>query len=161
MRITRLKSSAAGFSFIELLVATFVMLILGSAALPIVRVSIRRQKERDLHYALKEMRQAIDKFKDAADRQQIAQSELPSGSEGYPASLEVLIEGVAMANDATGRKLKFLRRIPIDPILGRAEWGLRSQQDASDSKAWGGQNVYNVYSKAEGKGLDGTTYREW
>jgi general secretion pathway protein G len=161
MRITRLKSSAAGFSFIELLVATFVMLILASAALPIVRISIRRQKERDLKYALKEMRLAIDKFKDAADRQQIAQSELQYGSEGYPSSLEVLIEGVAMANDATGRKLKFLRRIPIDPILGRAEWGLRSQQDAPDSKAWGGQNVYDVYSKAEGKGLDGTTYREW
>jgi general secretion pathway protein G len=107
------------------------------------------------------MRLAIDKFKDAADRQQIAQSELQYGSEGYPSSLEVLIEGVAMANDATGRKLKFLRRIPIDPILGRAEWGLRSQQDAPDSKAWGGQNVYDVYSKAEGKGLDGTTYREW
>jgi len=161
MRIRRLQSSAAGFTFIELVVATFVMLILASAALPIVRISVRRQNERDLKYALKEIRIAIDKFKDAADRQQIAQSELQYGSEGYPASLEVLIEGVAMANDATGRKLKFLRRIPIDPILGRAEWGMRSQQDAPDSKAWGGQNVYDVYSKAEGTALDGTKYREW
>ena len=161
MRMHRLQSSAAGFTFIELIVATFVMLILASAALPIVRVSVRRQNERDLKYALKEMRLAIDKFKDAADRGQIAQSELQYGSEGYPASLEVLIEGVAMANDATGRKLKFLRRIPIDPIVGRAEWGLRSQQDAPDSKAWGGQNVYDVYSKAEGTALDGTKYREW
>lgn len=161
MRIRRLQSSAAGFTFIELVVATFVMLILASAALPIVRISVRRQNERDLKYALKEIRIAIDKFKDAADRGQIAQSELQYGSEGYPASLEVLIEGVAMANDATGRKLKFLRRIPIDPILGRAEWGMRSQQDAPDSKAWGGQNVYDVYSKAEGTALDGTKYREW
>ena len=161
MRMRRLQSSAAGFTFIELVVATFVMLILASAALPIVRISVRRQNERDLKYALKEIRIAIDKFKDAADRQQIAQSELQYGSEGYPASLEVLIEGVAMANDATGRKLKFLRRIPIDPILGRAEWGMRSQQDAPDSKAWGGQNVYDVYSKAEGTALDGTKYREW
>ena len=161
MRMRRLQSSAAGFTFIELVVATFVMLILASAALPIVRVSVRRQNERDLKYALKEMRLAIDKFKDMADRGQIAQSELQYGSEGYPASLEVLVEGVAMANDATGRKLKFLRRIPIDPIYGRAEWGLRSQQDAPDSKAWGGQNVYDVYSKAEGTALDGTKYREW
>jgi general secretion pathway protein G len=161
MRMRRLQSSAAGFTFIELVVVTFVMLILASAALPIVRVSIRRQNERDLKYALKEMRLAIDKFKDMADRGQIAQSELQYGSEGYPASLEVLIEGVAMANDATGRKLKFLRRIPIDPLTGRAEWGLRSQQDAPDSKAWGGQNVYDVYSKAEGVALDGTKYREW
>ena len=161
MRMRRRQSSTAGFTFIELVVATFVMLILASAALPIVRVSVRRQNERDLKYALKEMRLAIDKFKDAADRGQIAQSELQYGSEGYPASLEVLIEGVAMANDATGRKLKFLRRIPIDPIVGRAEWGLRSQQDAPDSKAWGGQNVYDVYSKAEGTALDGTKYREW
>jgi general secretion pathway protein G len=161
MRIDRVKSSDAGFSFIELLVATLVMLILASAALPIARVSIRRQKERDLKYALKEMRTAIDKFKDMADRNAIAQSELQYGSEGYPASLEVLIEGVAMANDATGRKLKFLRRIPIDPITGRAEWGMRSQQDAPDSKAWGGQNVYDVYSKAEGTALDGTKYKDW
>jgi len=161
MRMRRLQSSAAGFTFIELVVVTFVMLILASAALPIVRVSIRRQNERDLKYALKEMRLAIDKFKDMADRGQIAQSELQYGSEGYPASLEVLIEGVAMANDATGRKLKFLRRVPIDPLTGRAEWGLRSQQDAPDSKAWGGQNVYDVYSKAEGTALDGTKYREW
>jgi general secretion pathway protein G len=107
------------------------------------------------------MRLAIDKFKDMADRQQIAQSELQYGSEGYPASLEVLVEGVAMANDATGRKLKFLRRIPIDPITGLQEWGLRSQQDSADSKAWGGQNVYDVYTKAEGTALDGTKYRDW
>jgi general secretion pathway protein G len=161
MRIDRWKSSDAGFTFIELVVATFVMMILASAALPIARVSIKRQRERDLKYALKEMRTAIDKFKDAADRGQIAQSELQYGSENYPASLEVLVEGVALANDATGRKLKFLRRVPIDPITGVAEWGMRSQQDPPDSKAWGGQNVYDVYSKADGIALDGTKYRDW
>ena len=161
MRMRRLQSSAAGFTFIELVVATFVMLILASAALPIVRISVRRQNERDLKYALKEIRIAIDKFKDAADRQQIAQSELQYGSEGYPASLEVLIEGVAMANDATGRKLKFLRRIPIDPITRSTEWGMRAYGDRPDATSWGGGNVYDVYSKAGGTALDGTKYKDW
>jgi general secretion pathway protein G len=158
---TWLRKSAAGFTFVELIIATAVMMILASAALPIARVSINRQREKDLRYTLREMRTAIDKFKDYADTGRIATFEVQFGSEGYPSSLEVLVEGVAMANDTTGRKLKFLRRIPIDPITGRAEWGMRAYQDSPDSKVWGGQNVYDVYSKAEGIALDGTKYRDW
>ena len=161
MRLTELRKSSAGFTFIELVIATAVMLILASAALPLTRITIRRQKEMELHRVLREMRTAIDKFKDNADTGRIAMSELQFGSENYPASLDVLVNGVAVANDATGRKLKFLRRIPVDPITGKADWGFRSYQDMADSKTWGGQNVYDVYSKAEGVGLDGTKYRTW
>lgn len=153
--------SAAGFTFIELVVATAVMMILASAALPLARVSIKRQKEVQLHATLREMRTAIDKFKERADRNEIASTELAFGGENYPQSLEQLVEGVRMANDASGRKFKFLRRIPIDPLTGLAEWGMRSYQDNHDAIAWGGQNVFDVYSKADGKALDGSKYRDW
>lgn len=155
------RRGSRGFTFVELVVATAVMMILASAALPIARVSMKRQREKDLRYTLREMRTAIDKFKDYADTQRIAAYELQFGSENYPGSLDVLVEGVAVANDTTGRKLKFLRRIPIDPMTGRAEWGMRSYQDNPDSKIWGGQSVYDVYSKSEGIALDGTKYRDW
>lgn len=158
MRIERWKSSPAGFTFIEVIIVTFVMMVLASASLPIIRVSMKRQREKELRVTLREMRTAIDRYKDNADRQIIA-SEF--GSEGYPASLEILVEGVPLNNDVTGRKLKLLRRVPIDPMTGQADWGLRSYQDAADSKAWGGQNVYDVYSKADGIALDGTKYRDW
>jgi general secretion pathway protein G len=159
--IRSFRSSAAGFTFVELVVATAVMMILASAALPLARVSIRRQKETELRRDLREMRTAIDKFKDNADLGRIAASELQFGSENYPPTLQVLVDGVAMANDATGRKMKFLRRIPIDPITGSADWGLRAFQDQPDAKTWGGQSVFDVYSKAEGVALDGTKYRNW
>ena len=150
-----------GFTFVELLVVCTILLILAAAVMPLARVTVQRQREAELRRALREMRTAIDKFKDYADTNRIAQYELQFGSENYPASLDVLVEGVAMANDTTGRKLKFLRRIPIDPVTGRAEWGMRAYQDSPDSKVWGGQNVYDVYSKAEGVALDGTKYRDW
>jgi general secretion pathway protein G len=155
------RSSSPGFTFVELVVATAVMMVLASAALPLVRVTIRRQRELELHRDLREMRLAIDKFKDNADIGRIAQSELQFGAENYPSSLDQLVNGVAIAGDATGKKMKFLRRIPIDPITGSADWGLRAYQDAADAKVWGGNNVYDVYSKAEGVGLDGTKYRIW
>jgi general secretion pathway protein G len=157
----RFRRSPEGFTFVELVVATAVMLILASAAMPLARVSIKRQRETDLRRTLRELRTAIDKFKDNADAGRIAASELQFGSENYPTSFEQLVNGVAIANDATGHKLKFLRRIPIDPMTGKADWGLRSHEDAPDSKAWGGQNIYDVYSKAEGVALDGTKYRDW
>jgi general secretion pathway protein G len=157
----KLFRNSSGFTFIELVVATAVIMVLASAALPLARVSIKRQREAQLRYNLREIREAIDTFKDWADAQMIAASEIQFGSEGYPASLDVLVEGVALANDATGRKKKFLRRIPIDPMTGRADWGLRSYQDPVDSKVWGGQNVFDVYSKREGVALDGTKYRDW
>jgi general secretion pathway protein G len=155
------KSSAGGFTFIELVIATAVLMVLASAALPLARVSIKRQREAQLRYTLREVREAIDSFKDWADMGQIAASEIQFGSENYPASLDQLVEGVTLANDATGRKKKFLRRIPIDPMTGRAEWGMRAYQDPPDSKVWGGQSVYDIYSKAEGIALDGTKYRDW
>lgn len=157
----RLRHDDQGYSLIELVVATGIMLVLAGAALPIARVSIRRTREAELHYDLRMMRQAIDKFKDYADTGQIAQSELQFGSENYPSSLQQLVDGVARANDASGRKIKLLRRIPIDPITGSTDWGMRSYNDDPKSLTWGGQNVYDVYSKADGKGLDGTKYRDW
>ncbi len=156
-----LRRSSPGYTFLELVIATAVLMVLASAALPVARVSMRRQNEADLRRVLREMRHAIDQFKDNADRGNIASTDLRPGSENYPASLEMLVEGVTFANDATGRKKKFLRRIPIDPITGRAEWGLRAYADAPDAKTWSGSNVYDVYSKAEGRGLDGSRYRDW
>jgi general secretion pathway protein G len=155
------RRGSRGFTFVELVVATAVMMILASAALPIARVSMKRQREKDLRYTLREIRTAIDKFKDYADTGRISTLELQFGSENYPASLEVLVEGVAMANDPTGRKLKFLRRVPIDPMTGVPDWGMRAYQDNPDSRVWGGQNVYDVYTKSEGIALDGTKYRDW
>jgi general secretion pathway protein G len=158
--LTRLKRTR-GFSFIELLVVTTIILVLASAIMPLARVTMQRQREIELHRCLREMRTAIDRFKDAADLQMISNLDLEPGSEGYPKNLEQLVEGVAVTGDATGRKLKFLRRIPIDPLTGTAEWSLRSYQDKPDSSSWGGQNVFDVASKAEGTALDGTKYRDW
>ena len=150
-----------GFTFIELLVVTTILIILASAVMPLARVTIQREREAELRRALREMRTAIDAYKNAVDRQLIGATEVRAGSEGYPPDLETLVEGVTPTNDASGRKLKFLRRIPLDPITHSTEWGLRSYQDKPDSTSWGGQNVYDVYSKAEGTGLDGTKYKDW
>jgi general secretion pathway protein G len=152
---------SGGYTFVEVLVVSVVLLILASAAMPLARVTIQRQREVELHRALRDMRTAIDRYKDAADTGVIASTDLRPGSENYPPTLEVLVEGVTRANDATGTKLKFLRRIPVDPLTGEAEWGLRSYQDKPDATTWGGQNVYDVYSTSEGTALDGTKYREW
>ena len=156
-----LRRSSPGYTFIELLVATAVILILASAALPIAKVSMRRQNEVDLRRDLREMRAAIDEYKRWGDSGRIAATELRVGTENYPPSLDALVEGVTMANDASGNKKKFLRRVPIDPITKQADWGLRAYTDAPDAMSWGGQTVYDVYSKAPGVGLDGTKYRDW
>lgn len=150
-----------GYTFIELLVVSTIILILASAVLPLAKVTATRQREAELRRQLREVRTAIDKYKDAADLGQISPLEMRVGNEGYPPSLEVLVEGVAVPNDATGRKLKFLRRIPVDPMTGRPEWGLRSYQDEPNATRWGGQNVFDVYTQFEGTALDGTRYRDW
>jgi general secretion pathway protein G len=155
------RTSSRGFTFVELVVATAVMMILASAALPIVRVSVRRQKEAELRYTLREVRKAIDQFKQMADVGQLAAHELTFGAENYPSSLDQLVEGVTYANDASGRKKKFLRRVPIDPVTGTTEWGLRSYTDKPDALVWGGTSVFDIYSKAAGKGLNGIKYRDW
>jgi general secretion pathway protein G len=155
------RKSSDGFTFVELIVVAALMMILASAAMPLARVSMKRQREAQLRYTLREVRTAIDLFHDWAETGRIAQHELTFGSENYPTSLDQLVQGVTLANDVTGRKKKFLRRIPIDPMTGRAEWGMRSISDPPDAKVWSGQNVFDIYTKHEGQALDGTKYRDW
>ena len=160
--MSRTRAAAeSGYTFIELLVVATLVTLLASAVMPLARVTAQRQREAELRHALRDMRTAIDKFKDAADAQQIASLEIKAGSEGYPADLEQLVEGVAVQNDATGRKLKFLRRVPVDPMTHSTDWGKRSYQDQPDATRWGGQNVYDVYTTFDGTALDGTKYRDW
>ena len=148
------STRALGFTLIELIVATAILVILTGLALPMARVVIKREKERELRSALWELRDAIDRYKDAADRNAF---QIKVGTEGYPPDLDTLVKGV----DVGGKKVRFLRRIPQDPMTGSAEWGLRSMQDDPDSDSWGGQNVFDVFTKSQGTGLDGTEYKTW
>src|SRR5512138_3474742 len=134
----RAAASSKGFTFIELLVVTTILLILAWAVMPLAKVSVQREREAELRRALREIRTAIDKYKDAVDNGLIGSVDVKLGSEGYPPDLETLVEGVTVANDASGRKLKFLRRIPIDPMTKSTDWGLRAYGDKPDSTSWGG-----------------------
>src|SRR5437879_3768972 len=154
LRSIRIKANQRGLTLIELIVAITIISILMGAALPIAKVSIRREKERELRRALWEMRDAVDRYKDAADR---GAFQIKVGTEGYPPDLETLVDGV----DVQGKKVRFLRRIPEDPMTGKTEWNLRSMQDDPKSTSWGGQNVFDVTTKSEGTALDGTKYNEW
>ena len=160
-QIRRRLASTRGFTFIELLVVSALLLVLASAAMPLAKVTMQRTREAELRRNLREIRTAIDKYKDAVDTGQIGSTDVRAGSEGYPPDLETLVEGVSVAGDASGRKLKFLRRVPIDPMTGSNEWGMRSYQDRPDSTSFGGQNVYDVYTKSTATGLDGTKYKDW
>jgi general secretion pathway protein G len=135
-------------------------MILASAILPLGKVTVRRQRELELRRALRDMRRAIDGYKGAVEAGQIGGTEVKLGSEGYPPDLETLVKGVQRVG-AVERKLKFMRRIPVDPMTSGTEWGLRCYQDDSDSTSWCGENVYDVYSKSQAKALDGTTYNTW
>jgi general secretion pathway protein G len=150
-----------GYTFIELIIVSSMIFVLAAAIMPLTRVTMQRAREAELRRALREMRTAIDKFKDAADQGLIGTLELKAGAENYPPELQTLVDGVAAANDATGRKLKFLRRVPIDPMTRGTEWGLRSYQDDPKSTRWGGQDVFDVHTTSEGTGLDGTKYKDW
>jgi len=143
-----------GFTLIELIVATTILMILTTLAIPLARVTIKREKEHELRHDLWEMRDAIDRYKDAADR---GAFQTKVGTEGYPPDLDTLVKGV----DVHGKKLKFLRRIPVDPMTGTNEWGMRSMQDDPDSDSWGGQNIFDVFTKSQGTALDGTKYKDW
>jgi general secretion pathway protein G len=134
--------------------------ILASAVLPLSRVTRQRQRELELRRTLREMRSAIDRYKDAVDRGLIGGTDVKLGSEGYPESLEKLVEGVNQVG-RPGFKLKFMRRIPTDPFSGQPEWGMRCYQDDADSSSWCGDNVYDVYTLAEGQALDGTKLKDW
>ena len=143
-----------GFTLVELIVAMTILMVLTAVATPVLRVTLQRNKERELRRDLWEMRDAIDRYKDAADRGAF-QTKLDS--QGYPPDLDTLVKGV----DSNGKKIRFLRHIPVDPMTGKDEWGLRSMQDDPDSDSWGGQSVFDVYTKSEGTALDGTKYKTW
>ena len=150
-----------GFTFVEIAVVAAIVAVLASAALPLASVTMKRTREIELLRNLREIRTAIDKFKDAADQKLISPNDIDNDADGYPPTLQILVDGVTPANDTSGRKLRYLRRIPIDPMTHTAEWGLRSSRDQPESRAWGGQNVYDVYTTFEGRALDGTNYRDW
>ncbi len=143
-----------GLTLVELIVTVAILSILASAAIPMARFEVKRRNERMLRYDLWMMRDAIDHYKDAADRHAF---QIKLDSQGYPPDLETLVNGV----DVQGKKLKFLRRIPVDPMTGQADWGLRSMQDDPTSDSYGGQSVFDVYSKSTGTALDGTKYADW
>ena len=147
----------AGFTLLELIIAASILLILSSAALPILKFTVIRQKETELRRDLREMRDAIDRFKDAADLNLVR---VQAGSEGYPPDLDSLVKGVEYGSSGAQKK-RFLRRIPIDPMTGRAEWSLRSIQDDPDATSWGGNNVFDVHSTSTATALDGTKYADW
>jgi general secretion pathway protein G len=149
-----------GFTYIELIIATVILVIIAAAVIPVAEVTSKRAKEVELRRNLRIMRDAIDNYKNAVDAGLIGGMDLELGSEGYPEELEILVEGVDQVG-TPGKKLKFLRRIPIDPMTKSREWGLRSYQDRPDSMFWGGQNVYDVYTKSQGMALDGTKYSDW
>ena len=151
----------SGFTFIELLVVATIVLILASAIMPLARVTATRQREAELRRDLRDIRTAIDKFKDAADAGQIGALDLTPEGQGYPSDLGTLVDGVAATNDQSGRKLKFLRRVPVDPMTHHSDWGMRSYQDEPDATRWGGQNVFDVYTKFDGTAMDGTKYKDW
>jgi general secretion pathway protein G len=149
-----MKRNARGLTLIELIVATTILLILSGMAIPTARVTIKRERERQLRQVLWAMRDGIDRYKDAADR---GAFQIKAGSEGYPPDLDTLVRGV----DVGGKKIKFLRRIPIDPMTGGTEWALRAVQDDTESDSWNGENVFDVYTKSASTALDGTKYKDW
>jgi general secretion pathway protein G len=153
-RIRTSRGRERGLTLVELIVTMAVLSILAVAAVPIASFQVKRLKERELHYDLWMMRDAIDKYKDAADKGAI---QTKVDSQNYPPDLDTLVKGVDIQN----KKVKFLRKIPVDPMTGTAEWGLRSMQDDPDSDSYGGQSVFDVYSKSQGTGLDGTKYSTW
>lgn len=155
-----MRRGERGTTLVEMVAVATIVAILASAILPLARVTRQRQRELELRRDLRELRMAIDRFKDAVDRGQIGGTDVKLGSEGYPESLETLVEGVNQVG-RPGFKLKFMRRIPEDPFTGKPEWGMRCYQDDSDSTSWCGDNVFDVYTLAEGTALDGSKLKDW
>lgn len=161
-RIVNRRRSEAGLTLVELIVAFSILLILSSMAVPLARYKVRRDHEKDLRVALREMRSAIDRYRDFAERGQLGMQK--GETYNYPPTLEILVEGVRVTGIAGGdidTKMKFLRRIPKDPMTNSTDWGKRSMQDDPTSSSWGGQNVFDVYTKSMDKASDGTPYSEW
>lgn len=154
-KAARAVGQERGVTLLEMIIVISILLILMGAAVPVVRVSVKREKETELRRDLWEMRSAIDRYHDAANKNLF---QIKLGTEGYPPDLDTLVNGVEIAG---GKKLRFLRRIPVDPMTGNTDWGERSMQDDPQSDSWGGQNVFDVYTKSDGTGLDGTKYKDW
>jgi len=150
-----------GVTYLELVATAAILVILASAILPLGRVAVLRTRELELRRDLRNLREAINRYKTAVDQGQIGGTDVKVGSEGYPPDLEILVKGVNRVGATADRKLKFLRRIPADPMTGTREWGLRCYQDEPESTSWCGENVWDVYSKSTAKALDGTTYNTW
>jgi general secretion pathway protein G len=146
--------SEAGLTLVELIVTVAILALVAGAAVPVARFQVKREKERELRYDLWQMREAIDHYKDAADKNAFITK---VDSQGYPPDLQTLVDGV----DVQGKKVRFLRRIPVDPMTNKADWGMRSMQDDPTSDSFGGQNLFDVYSKSDGIALDGTKYKDW
>lgn len=144
-----------GVTLLEMIIVISIILILMGAAVPVVKISVKREKETELRRDLWEMRNAIDRYHDAASKNLF---QVKLGTEGYPPDLDTLVNGVEIAG---GKKLRFLRRVPIDPMTGNTDWGLRSMQDDPQSDSWGGQDVFDVYTKSDGTGLNGQKYKDW
>jgi general secretion pathway protein G len=155
MKTRRLETR--GFSLIELLITVTIIAILVGLALPLARNSLKREREIELRQALREMRKQIDVWKDASDAGKI---EVPQDTEGYPQTLDVMVDGVQLIGQA-GKTFKVLRKIPTDPMTNSTDWGMRSYQDEPTAGSWGGQNVFDVYSKSDGIAFDGTRYKDW
>ena len=152
-----ISTSGSGFTLVELIAAITILLLLTSIALPMARVQVQRTREVELRRELRGMREAIDRYKDFSDRGMIP---VKVDTFGYPPDLQTLVDGVTVKG-AANAKYRFLRKIPVDPMTGRADWGMRSMQDDPDSRSWGGQNAFDVYSRSQGTGLDGTQYADW
>ena len=149
-----------GFTYFELLATVIILMILASAILPTAKVLRKRQKEIELRRSLRIVRTALDGYHDAVRQGRIGGTDVKVGSEGYPPDLDVLVKGVSQVGKIDV-KLKFLRRVPADPMTGKAEWGKRCYQDEPDDTTWCGENVWDVYSQSQGVGLDGSKYQEW
>jgi general secretion pathway protein G len=153
----RIRSAAAGMTLLELIIACGILIVLATAAIPLARVTVARRREAALRYNLREMRDAIDRYKDDADKNLI---QVQAGTEGYPPDLQTLVAGVQLTG-AKDKRVRYLREIPVDPLTGTADWGLRSAQDDPDSTSWGGDDVFDVYCPSTATAIDGTQYSTW
>jgi general secretion pathway protein G len=151
----KVSARERGVTLLEMIIVISILLILMGAAVPVVKISVKRGKETELRRDLWEMRNAIDRYHDAANKNLF---QVKLGTEGYPPDLDTLVNGVEIAG---GKKLRFLRRVPVDPMTGNTDWGLRSMQDDPQSDSWGGQDVFDVYTKSDGTALNGTKYKDW